>query len=612
MQFRARLFQITSLSLSLGCLPKVDFTPCAQTDRCVVRSDAIVDRIDVANPPDAADAGDAPDATIDTPDVDVVDASAEEPITPLDVLADVRCGADETRCGGTCTTVSSDNRNCGACGNACLVPIGGSAECRASTCIERCPPGTLQRPGRCEAISPPRLLWPSPTARVATRRPQLRWQIPPGAEGVRVEYCLTRDCASPLASEEFLGSTGVPSSDLPAGVVFWRARTVLAPAESETTSATWQLVVPTVAGPAPAASGMSLDFNGDGHRDLAVWNALGFVELRLGASNGPASTPAATLRATRASVASLRLAGDVNGDGFSDLVLSANSTTLLFLGAADPRGELVGIPVNVTGAGLVVDATGVGDLNGDGAGDLVVRNATLATPDTFEWNVLHGARSIPTGWVSARGLGAATGPLPSGAVDFNHDEFAEFLLARRNSAECYLGSSAGVSATPVFSINVFSTLSTSVITAGDVNRDGRSDLIVNSSSIMGGDTVLLYLTPETLPFGRATQTLTTLAPTVVPIGDIDNDGFSDCAALTLDEIRIHRGTSLGYATTPFATLPRATGASVPASAGTDFNRDGFDDFVITTPTSFTVVLGAATAPLMSLPPRASPSDIVAF
>lgn len=619
---------ISLISLLVGCLPEVDFTPCAQTDRCVVRADAIEEgddgpaRPDVVlndivpeQPPDGSvvDASPPDLPPLDVQSTDIADALTDT-LTPIDVGADATCAEGETRCGGSCVAFASDPRHCGRCDNACPSPVGGTAECRAGTCIDRCPLGTIPRPGSCDALPPPRLVWPPPTSRVSTRRPSLGWEVPPGAEGIRIDFCRTPDCLTPIASEDFFVTSGAPRLPLPSGTVFWRARSLLSSSASVRTSAVWQFVVPSRDAAIQTASGTSLDFNGDGHRDLAIWNSAGYVEIHLGSAAAPSDAISGTLRATRGTGASVRLAGDVNGDGFSDLVVSVNATGTLFLGSTDVHTDIVGLPIAVRDAPRTTDAIGVGDVNCDGFGDLgVLHDRTSGTPEATESSIVFGASSPPPTWVVARSFGASSLISIWGNASLNDDSCTDVLVVRTAGVQFYLGARTNFGTLPFSTVNLFSALSVGATFVGDVDGSGRTDFLTHSvSPIEMTPLTDLYLTPEMPPFSRASQHLSALAPNVTPIGDIDNDGFADCVALTADEFRVHRGTTAGYATTPFATLPRRAGETVPSSFGADFNRDGFDDLVVTSPTSLTIYRGATTAPLVPLTTFAIPSSTVAF
>ena len=310
----------------------------------------------------------------------------------------------------------------------------------------------------------------------------------------------------------------------------------------------------------------------------------------------------------------LRNIGDLNGDGFSDVVVSVNSTATLFLGATDVRADIVGVPVAVRDSTRVVDATGLGDVNCDGYGDLaVLHDRTSGTPDATEASVVYGAGTPSSIWGVARSFGVMSVLAFRGFAAFNDDSCSDVAIVRSGGVQAFLGARTGVGTSPAATINLLSPLNVSGQLAGDVDGNGRTDTLTSTIPALESSALPdLYLTPEALMFSRASQRLSALGPEVIPIGDIDNDGFADCVALTADELRIHRGTTAGYATTPFATLPRRAGEAVPVSSGADFNRDGFDDLVVTSPASLTIYRGATTPPLVALTAIAIPSSTVAF
>ncbi|MEQ1505787.1 MAG: VCBS repeat-containing protein, partial [Myxococcota bacterium] len=261
------------------------------------------------------------------------------------------------------------------------------------------------------------------------------------------------------------------------------------------------------------------DVNGDGFDDLLVGigrsfvECCGYVDVYLGSNAGLPSTRSARLEGFAfadyfgTSVAS---AGDVDGDGFDDVVIGAEygdpsgastGAAHLFLGSAtglvepplrswygarnfDHLGEfvsgggdvdgdgyddvLVSAPDALDGRGQVqwypgspsgpadapsavlagTNATSrivgsiVGDVDGDGFADLVLRFQDASGPG----GIVYG-RGGPTGPAIDRVLAFPdpTGAVPHPAGDVNGDGFADFLVSSRwiDVAQIWLGGPSG-------------------------------------------------------------------------------------------------------------------------------------------------------------------------
>ena len=191
------------------------------------------------------------------------------------------------------------------------------------------------------------------------------------------------------------------------------------------------------------------DVNGDGYADLLVgayfYNSQqGRAYLYLGSGSGLSATPALTLTGEAGSSQfgiSVASAGDVNGDGYADLVVGAaghngnQGRAYLYLGSgsglsATPALTLTG---EAGSSQFGISVASAGDVNGDGYADLLV-----------------------------------------GAYLYNSGQGRAYL---------YLGSGSGLGATPALTFTGEATgdqYGLSVASAGDVNGDGYADLVVGA------------------------------------------------------------------------------------------------------------------------------------
>jgi hypothetical protein len=366
------------------------------------------------------------------------------------------------------------------------------------------------------------------------------------------------------------------------------------------------------------------DVNGDGIDDIIIGARLadpngsssGESYVVFGKSSGfAASLDLSTLNGTNgfridgstageSSGRSVSSAGDVNGDGFSDLLIGgyntgagqgyvifgkssafASSMTLSSLTGSNGF-RINGVTANDL-AGYSV--SGAGDVNGDGFDDLII-GAKSADPSsltnagsayvvfgsgsgfaaTFEMSSLNGSNGFRLDGVAASD---DVGISVSGGGDVNGDGFADLIIGasavdvggNSNAGAVYIvfGKSSGFAATSSLSTlngtNGFridgagpsALTGRSVKHAGDFNGDGFDDIIVGGylgdlSATDAGNSFLIY--------GKSTGFS----------ASIDLSGLSSTDGFRMD-----------------GTAGAKSGRSV-SSAG-DINGDGFDDLMIGDP-----------------------------
>ena len=371
---------------------------------------------------------------------------------------------------------------------------------------------------------------------------------------------------------------------------------------------------------------MSLgDINGDGKPDFVVSNyTSNTVQVLLNTMPSRSSTPSFASQQTFATGTNPDSVAvrDVNGDGLPDLIVankSSNTVSVLlnttFAGASVPSFASQVTFATGTGPAAVV----LGDVNGDGRPDLIVANSGSNTVSVL-LNTTPAGAGVPS---FAPQVTFATGTSPVSVVlgDVNGDGKPDLIVANSgsNTASVLLNTTTPGASSPSFaSQQTFATGSIpDSVALGDVNSDGQPDLIVANS---GSNTVSVLLNTTTLgastPSFASQETFATGSnPAAVAVGDLNGDGKPDLAVANSGSGTV---SVLLDTTTPGSSVASftaqqafAVGGSPVAVALSDVNEDGKRDILVANSGSNTVSVLVNTTAAGSSTPSFAPQQTFA-
>ncbi len=327
-------------------------------------------------------------------------------------------------------------------------------------------------------------------------------------------------------------------------------------------------------------------------------------------------------------------AGDVNGDGFDDVIIGANTgSSYVVLGKASGFDAAMDMSTLNGSNGFRLDGSGTavsnaGDVNGDGFDDVII-----GAPGGYSSYVIFGKAS---GFDAAMDMSTlngtngfrldGAGTVVSGAGDINGDGFDDMIIGSSGDlGYVVFGKASGFS--PVFSLSDLDASDgfslggssyghiTSVSSAGDVNGDGYDDLIYGVvlpsryyneiagmwSSVVFGKAPGFDSTEGFRlfsPFGKYDDQ----PPSVSSAGDVNGDGFDDLiigVRSTYSNSSYSTGSSFvvfgkasgfddamelsnldgtnGFGLEGLAEVDRLGGS---VSGAGDVNGDGYDDLII--------------------------------
>lgn len=359
-----------------------------------------------------------------------------------------------------------------------------------------------------------------------------------------------------------------------------------------------------------AANAAVADFNHDGRADLAVVNSwanssANSVSVLLGNGNGTFQSPISAATAESPEYLSV---GDFNGDGNPDLVTNhyiwnpGYQTVSILFGNGNGTFQPVSVQsLPISGDGGNYNGAGAGDVNNDGFADIVALSGMYPDPPV-ECTVLLGSSSgaftpvyqIFTAYPYYSSLKLA---------DFNEDgnldlcagmtinlgngdgTFQDDLIYHQTPAigdfnnDGHLDSSGGYPAGVSvnigdgtggisMSVGLNSGFEAGAVSAGDVNGDGAIDIIALNNQ--PGTTVVLGNANHS--FGPYFNSSEAAGLSSIAVGDFNGDGKSDLAATDsaagVVKVFLNNGIWIGGTPLPVPSIAIADVTMTEGNTGT--------------------------------------------
>jgi hypothetical protein len=364
------------------------------------------------------------------------------------------------------------------------------------------------------------------------------------------------------------------------------------------------------------------DVNGDGYKDIIVGangystntgRAYVYVQSMTG-TNIPDLSMTGEAAANSNFGFSVSNAGDVNGDGYADVIVGA-----YYYNSGQGRAYIYygGSPMNnvadviLTGEAINnyfgYSVSTAGDVNGDGYADVII-GAPNYSSSTGRAYIYYGGltpHTTPDVIMTGEAVNNNFGYSVSKAGDVNGDGYSDVIVGAygyssyTGRAYIYFGGAsmdniADVTMTGEATSNFFGV---SVSTAGDVNGDGYSDIIVGASGY-SSYTGRAYIYYGGAPMDNIADVTMTgeavnnyFGSSVSTAGDVNGDGYSDVIVGAPYSNSNKGGAYIFYGGAPMDNVPDVimTGEAIgdlfgnSVSTAGDINGDGYSDVIVGAP-----------------------------
>jgi hypothetical protein len=343
---------------------------------------------------------------------------------------------------------------------------------------------------------------------------------------------------------------------------------------------------------------IAVDVNADGKPDLITANGDNTVSVLFNTTSAGASASSFGQQTFDTGRSPLSItAADVNGDGKPDLVTAnySDNTVSVLINTTEPGATITSFAGQQTfGTGTAPSWVTTADVNGDGSPDLIVTNIGDGTVSVLLNTTAPGATTSDFAVQQTFATGGQ--PFAVTTADINGDGSQDLIVTNSQhdpmcncdddgTISVLLNTTAPSAITADFSAQQTFTAGAgpATVTAVDLDGDGKPDLVIGNSYVLGASVLLNTTVPGAAISSFAAQQIVATGPFSAPsvgVADVNGDGLADLVIAQTNALVRLNTTAPGTLTPTFGAVQTfITGTQPDSIAIADLNGDGEPDLI---------------------------------